>query len=251
MSFVTTGTVAFVTGANRGIGRALVDALLARGAAKVYAGARRPETLAPLVAASGGRVVAVKLDVTRPYEVQAAAAHASDVTLLVNNAGVVAQFGGAFTDAAWLGAAREEYEVNVLGALAVSQAFAPILAGNGGGTLVNVSSVAGLVALDVVTSYSASKAALHSVTQATRKSLKGQGTYVAGVYPGPIDTDMAKPFELAKATPAATADAILDGLEAGDEEIFPDPLSQQAGPLFLTNPKALERQFAPEAPVAQ
>jgi NAD(P)-dependent dehydrogenase (short-subunit alcohol dehydrogenase family) len=246
MSFVTPGTIAFVTGANRGIGRALVEALLARGAAKVYAGARKPDTLAPLVAASGGRVVPVKLDVTRPYEVQAAAAQAPDVTLLINNAGVVAQFGGAFTDAAWLGAAREEYEVNVLGALAVSQAFAPILGVNGGGTLVNVSSVVGLVAFDIVTSYSASKAALHSVTQSTRKSLKAQGTYVAGVYPGPIDTDMAKPFDFAKATPAAAAEAILDGLEAGAEEIFPDPMSREVGSLFFASPKALERQFLAE-----
>jgi NAD(P)-dependent dehydrogenase (short-subunit alcohol dehydrogenase family) len=250
MSFVTHGTVAFVTGANRGIGRALVEALLARGAAKVYAGARRPEALAPLVAASGGRVVPVKLDVTRPYEVQAAAAQATDVTLVVNNAGVVAQFGGAFTDAAWLDAGREEFEVNVLGALAVSQAFAPILARNGGGTLANVSSVAGLVAFGVIASYSASKAALHSLTQATRGLLRGQGTYVAGIYPGPVDTDMAKSIDLPKATPAAAAAAILDGLEAGNEEIFPDPLSREAGPLFLADPKALERQYAAE-PVPQ
>jgi NAD(P)-dependent dehydrogenase (short-subunit alcohol dehydrogenase family) len=250
MSFVTHGTVAFVTGANRGIGRALVEALLARGAAKVYAGARRPESLAALAAASDGRVVPVKLDVTRPYEVQAAAAQATDVTLVVNNAGVVAQFGGAFTDAAWLDAGREEYEVNVLGALAVSQAFAPILARNGGGTLANVGSVAGLVAFGVVASYSASKAAVHSLTQATRSLLRAQGTYVAGIYPGPVDTDMAKPFDLAKATPADAAAAILDGLEAGDEEIFPDPLSREAGPLFFRDPKGLERQYAAE-PVPQ
>jgi NAD(P)-dependent dehydrogenase (short-subunit alcohol dehydrogenase family) len=242
MSFVTTGTVAFVTGANRGIGRALVEALLARGAARVYAGARRLETLATLVAASGGRVVPLQLDVTRPDEVRAAAAQAPDVTLLINNAGIVAQFGSAFTDAAWLSAGREEYEVNVLGALAVTQAFAPILAKNGGGTIANISSVAGLVAFDILTSYSASKAALHSVTQTTRSSLKGQGTYVAGVYPGPVDTDMAKSIEMEKATPAEAADAILDGLEAGDEEIFPDPMSRQAGPLFFASPKALERQ---------
>ena len=251
MSFVTPGTVAFVTGANRGIGRAVVQALLDRGAAKIYAGARRPETLAALAAASGGRVVPVKLDVTRPFEVQAAAAQAPDVTLIVNNAGVVSQFGGAFTDKVWLTAAREEYEVNVLGALAVSQAFAPILAQNGGGALVNVSSVAGLVALDVLTSYSASKAALHSVTQATRKALKAQGTYVAGVYPGPIDTDMAKDIDWPKATPAAAATAILDGLEAGDEEIFPDPMSRELGSLFLSSPKTLERTFGVEQPVAQ
>jgi short-subunit dehydrogenase len=116
---------------------------------------------------------------------------------------------------------------------------------------VNVSSVAGLVAMDAITSYSASKAALHSVTQATRKALSGQRTYVAGVYPGPIDTDMAKPIELPKTTPAAAAAAILDGLEAGDEEIFPDPMSREVGSLFLANPKALERQFGLEQPAAQ
>src|SRR5689334_7861189 len=108
MSFITPGTVAFVTGANRGIGRALVEALLARGAAKVYAGARRPETLATLVAAGRGRVVPVTLDVTRPDQVREAAAQAPDVTLLVNNAGVVAKFGAPFTDASWLEAGREE-----------------------------------------------------------------------------------------------------------------------------------------------
>lgn len=250
MSFVTPGTIAFVTGANRGIGRALVEALVARGAVKVYAGARRAETLVPLVAASHGRVVQVTLDVTRPDQVRAAAALAPDVTLVVNNAGVVAQFGAAFTDASWLEAGRQEYEVNVLGALAVTQAFAPILARNGGGTVANISSVAGLVAFDILTSYSASKAALHSVTQATRASLRGQGTYVAGIYPGPVDTEMAKAIEMEKATPAAAADAILDGLEAGDEEIFPDPLSRQAGPLFFANPKALERQQHQGEPAA-
>jgi NAD(P)-dependent dehydrogenase (short-subunit alcohol dehydrogenase family) len=242
MSFVTPGTIAFVTGANRGIGRALVDALLARGAAKIYAGARRLDTLAPLVAAGRGRVVPVQLDVTRPDEVRAASALASDLTLLVNNAGVVAKFGAPFADPGWLDAGRTEYEVNVLGPLAVTQAFAPILARNGGGTVANISSVAGLVAFDILTSYSASKAALHSITQATRASLKGQGTYVAGIYPGPVDTDMAKAIEMEKATPAEAAEAILDGLEAGDEEIFPDPLSRQAGPLYLASPKALERQ---------
>ncbi len=113
-----------------------------------------------------------------------------------------------------------------------------------------MSSVTGLVAFDILPSYSASKAALHSLTQATRAALQGQGTYVAGIYPGPIDTDMAKVIDMEKATPAAAAAAILDGLEAGDEEIFPDPLSRQAGALFLASPKALERTHLAE-PVAQ
>jgi len=151
------------------------DALLARGAAKVYAGARRLENLAELVASSRGRVVPVQLDVTHPDEVRAAAALASDVTLLVNNAGVVAKFGVAFTDESWLDAARTEYEVNVLGPFAITQTFAPILAKNGGGTVANVSSVAGLVAFDILPSYSASKAALHAVASSAEPRAGGGG----------------------------------------------------------------------------
>jgi NAD(P)-dependent dehydrogenase (short-subunit alcohol dehydrogenase family) len=250
MAIQISGTTAFVTGANRGIGRALVDALLARGAAKVYAAARRTETLDDLVAASAGRVVPVRLDVTRPGEVRAAAALADDVQLLINNAGVVSKFGGELTDPQWLTAAREEYEVNVLGALAVTQAFTPALTQRPGATVVNISSVAGLVNFPILTSYSASKAALHSVTQATRAQLAPQGVYVAGVYPGPIDTDMARPIELDKTTPADAANAILDGLEAGRDEIFPDPMSAQLGELFLRSPKALEQQVSAPQPAA-
>jgi NAD(P)-dependent dehydrogenase (short-subunit alcohol dehydrogenase family) len=250
MAIQIAGTTAFVTGANRGIGRALVEALLARGAAKVYAAARRTEALADLVAASNGRVVAVRLDVTRPGEVRAAAALADDVQLLINNAGVVSKFGGELTDAQWLAAGREEYEVNVIGPLAVTQAFVPALTRRPGSVVANISSVAGLVNFPVITSYSASKAALHSVTQATRAQLAPQGVLVAGIYPGPIDTDMAREIDLPKATPADTANAILDGLEAGREEIFPDPFSAQLGELFLRSPKALEQQVNAPQPVA-
>ena len=249
MSFQIAGTTALVTGANRGIGRAVVEALIARGAAKVYATARRPESLADLVSASGGRVVALELDVTRPEDVRAAAAAATDVRLLVNNAGVAAKFEGALTDPAWLPAARDEFEVNVLGLFSVTQAFAPVLARNGGGAILNLASVAGLVAFPVLATYSASKAAVHSLTQATRMLLAPQGTFVAGVYPGPIDTDMARALPLEKTSPEAAAQAILDGVEAGAEEIFPDPMSQQIGELFLRSPKALERQIASPQPV--
>jgi len=238
------GTVALVTGANRGIGLALVNALLERGAAKVYAAARRPETLAALAAESNGRVVPIRLDVTRPDQIRAAVDAAPDVSLLINNAGIVALLGGEFADKAWVTAGREEYEVNVLGTLAVTQAFAPTLAAQGGGTVANISSVAGLVAFGMLTSYSASKAALHSVTQATRGWLKAQGTYVAGVYPGPIDTDMAKAIDWDKTAPSVAASSILDGLERGDEEIFPDPTAQELGRLFFKSPKELEQHMA-------
>jgi NAD(P)-dependent dehydrogenase (short-subunit alcohol dehydrogenase family) len=242
MALQIAGTTALVTGANRGIGRALVEALLERGAARVYATARRPEALGDLVARYGGRVVPVRLDVTRPSEVRAVAAQAGDVRLLINNAGIVAKFGGELTDADWMTAARDEFEVNVLGALSLTQSFAPLLAGRA--AVVNISSVAGLAAFPAVASYSASKAALHSVTQATRALLAPHGVHVAGVYPGPIDTDMARPFETVKTAPEAAAHAILDGLEDGREEIFPDPTARELGELFLHDPKALEQQFA-------
>jgi len=243
------GTTALVTGANRGIGRALVLALLDRGAAKVYAAARHPEQLADLVRRSGDRVVPLALDVTNSAQIRAAAAKATDVTLLINNAGIVAQFGGEFTDVGWLAAARDEFGVNAIGTLEVTQAFAPILKANGGGAVANLSSVAGLVAFPVLTSYSASKAAVHSLTQATRVQLASQGTFVAGVYPGPIDTDMAEKVQLEKASPGSAAHAILDGLEAGEEDIFPDPMSRQFGEAYLKSPKALEQQVAVPAAI--
>jgi NAD(P)-dependent dehydrogenase (short-subunit alcohol dehydrogenase family) len=250
MTFHIAGTTALVTGANRGIGRALVEALLTQGAAKVYATARRPAELDDLVAASSGRVVALKLDVTREEDAHAAAAAAGDVNLLINNAGIAVKFGGPLTDPAWLAAGRTEYEVNVLGVLSVTQAFAPILGRNGGGAIVNVSSVVGLVGFPAAATYSGSKAAVHSLTQVTRMALAEQGTFVAGVYPGPIDTDMARELTFAKIPPSVAALAILDGLEAGVEEIFPDPFSRQIGELFLRSPKALEQQIAAPQPVA-
>lgn len=242
------GRVALVTGANRGIGRALVEALLERGARRVYGGARRPEALADLVAAGEGRVVPLRLDITDATEVQQAVAQAGDVDLLVNNAAVLGHAFGAFDDAVWLDAARQEYETNVLGALRLSQSFAPVLARQGGGTLVNVSSVAGLVGMPAVLTYSSTKAALHSLTQSTRQLLRGQGTFVVGVYPGPVETDMAADFTIPKTSPASVAQAILDGLERGLEEIYPDPFAVEYGEAYAVNPKDLERRIATLVP---
>jgi NAD(P)-dependent dehydrogenase (short-subunit alcohol dehydrogenase family) len=238
------GTTALVTGANRGIGRALVDALLARGAAKVYATARNLDSLKELAASSGGRVVPLQLDVTNPEQVRAAAAAAGDVKLLINNAGVVKKFGGDFTDPQWIPAGREEFETNVIGVLAVTQAFAPALTSRPGGAVVNLGSSAGFVNFPIITSYSVSKAAVHSLTQAIRAHLAPHHVYVAGVYPGPIDTDMAREFEFEKISAEAAAHAILDGVEARREEIFPDPFSEQLGALYQRDPKAVETQYA-------
>jgi NAD(P)-dependent dehydrogenase (short-subunit alcohol dehydrogenase family) len=236
--------VALVTGANRGIGKALVEALLARGARKIYAAARKHEGVADLAAADGGRVVPLRLDITKAAEVQQAAAQADDVDLLINNAGVLSHGFAGFDDPTWFDAARQEFETNVLGTLRVSQAFAPVLARQGGGTLVNVSSVAGLVGMPPVLTYSSSKAALHSLTQTTRLMLRHQGTFVVGVYPGPVDTDMAAQITLPKVSAASAADAILDGLELGLEEIYPDPLAREYGEAYAVNPKGLEGRIA-------
>jgi NAD(P)-dependent dehydrogenase (short-subunit alcohol dehydrogenase family) len=238
------GRTALVTGANRGIGRALVDTLLARGARKVYATARKPDGLIDLVDESEGRVVALRLDITHAAEVQQAAAQAEDVDLLINNAAVLSHAFGGFDDPVWLDAARQEYETNVLGALRVSQAFAPVLARQGGGTIVNVSSVAGLVGMPLVLTYSSTKAALHSLTQSTRQMLREQGTFVVGVYPGPVDTDMAAELTIPKVSPASVAHSILDGLEQGLEEIYPDAFAAEYGDIYAVNPKGLEGRIA-------
>ena len=238
------GRVALVTGANRGIGRALVEALLARGARKVYAAARKPEGLAELVSTSQGKVASLRLDITNAADVKKAVGQASDVDLLVNNAAVVSHMFAGFDDPIWLDAARQEYETNVLGSLRMSQAFAPVLAEHGGGTIVNISSVAGLVGLPPVLTYSTTKAALHSLTQSTRQLLRGQGTFVVGVYPGPVDTEMAADFTLPKVSPESVAAAILDGLERGLEDIYPDPFAAEYGDAYAVNPKSLEGRIA-------
>lgn len=236
------GTVALVTGANRGIGRAITEALLERGAEKVYAAARKPESLGELQEKYGDQVVPLQLDVTDAQQVEAAAQSATDIRLLVNNAGVVV--GGGLTDEGIVEAARQEMEVNYFAPLHLLQRFSPILAHNGGGAVVNLSSVAGLSNFPFFPTYSASKAAVHSLTQAARALLGGQKTTVHGVYPGPVDTDMAKGLEMDKATPSDVARAILDGLESGTADIFPDTFAQGFGQQFQASPKASEAQIA-------
>jgi NAD(P)-dependent dehydrogenase (short-subunit alcohol dehydrogenase family) len=233
------GTVALVTGANRGIGRALTEALLARGVRKIYATARNPEALRAL---RDTRVVPLRLDVTAVDDLIAVAEAASDVELVFNNAGVV--LGSDLSDSAVVDQARREMEVNYFGPLQLLHRLAPTLARNGGGAVVNVGSAAGLTNLPLSPTYSASKAALHSLTQAARSLLVAQGTSVFGVYAGPVDTDMTRALALPKASPRDVAFAILDGIEAGDEDIFPDPFASDFGRQFESSPKAAERKMA-------
>ena len=242
------GTTALVTGANRGIGKAFVEALIEAGASKVYAGARRPETLDALVAAHGDRVVPVTLDVTQPEQVRAAAEDLANVSLLINNAGI-ARFEGLVTPGD-PEAARAEMETNYFGLLNMVQAFAPVLKANGGGAMVNLASIVSHFSFPGAGSYSASKAAAHSLTQGIRGELRAQGTLVVGVYPGPIDTDMGAAIEMDKTPPSEVAKAVLEAVEAGAEDVYPDLMSQEMHRSFWADPKAFERQLTETSPAA-
>jgi NAD(P)-dependent dehydrogenase (short-subunit alcohol dehydrogenase family) len=214
------GAVALVTGANRGIGKAISTALLARGAAKVYAAVRDVTT----VPTGDPRLVPVRLDVTDPAQVRAVAAALDDVEIVVNNAGI-GRPGSPLT--ATVDDARAELEVNYLPLLATTQAFAPVLAVNGGGgAFVNVLSVASWVGMPSLATYSASKSAAWSFTNSTRVALKHQGTQVVGVHVGFVDTDLTAGLDTDKIPAATVADAALDALEAGAAEAVVDELSR-------------------------
>ncbi len=233
--------VALVTGANRGIGRTYVEALLARGARRVYATARNAETLAPVVELDAARVFALPLDITSASDVTAAAERASDVNLLINNAGILTFAQILDGDRARL---DDEMRVNYFGTLDVVRAFTPIVEANGGGSIVNMLTLIALGSLPAMGGYSASKAASLSMTQALRAQLAGRGITVHGVFPGAVDTDMIRAVDMPKTPAAEVVRAVLDGVEAGVDDIFPDAMSQGMGALWLSDPKAFERQIA-------
>jgi len=232
---------AFVTGANRGIGLALVKALLNSGAKRVYAGARDVKTLEAVVALDPHRVKALWLDVTDPARVSAAAAAASDVNLLINNAGIL-EFGN-FLDVPTDKIARQ-FETNFYGTLNMARAFAPVLEANGGGTIVNVLTLVALASMPGLSTYNASKAAAWSMTQSLRATLAGKKIQVVGVFPGAVDTDMLAGVNMPKTSPTDIATAIVSGVESGAEDIFPDPMSTQLYAAWKADHKAVEHQFA-------
>jgi NAD(P)-dependent dehydrogenase (short-subunit alcohol dehydrogenase family) len=212
------GSTALVTGANRGLGRAFVEALRQAGCAKIYAASRNADS------ETSGSVVPVRLDITNAAQVAAAAARCGDVDLLINNAGV-ARIKPALGAPA-MDDARLEMETNYFGTLAMCRAFAPVLKKNGGGAIVNMLSVVSFYNTPMQGTYCASKAAEWSLTKAVRFELHRQNTQVIGVYAGYIDTDMTAGIGAAKSSPAAIATAVMAGIDAGSEDILTDERSR-------------------------
>jgi NAD(P)-dependent dehydrogenase (short-subunit alcohol dehydrogenase family) len=222
-----------ITGANRGIGRALVNEALERGAKKVYAGTRGA------LQNADERVTPLTLDVTSVSQIQQAVDKVETLDVLINNAGIA-----IYDDLSNLEVIEQHLAVNFLGLLKVTHAFLPLVR-RSKGAIVNNLSMAGLAPLPVIPAYSISKAAAFNMTQSLRAILAGQGVTVHAVVLGPIDTDMNRGFDIPKASPESAARGIFDGLEKGEEDIFPDPASQSIAEGWRTGAqKALERQFA-------
>ena len=226
-----------VTGANRGIGQALVEEALRRGANRVYAGTRKP------LSHADARVTSLTLDVTNPAQIQAAAEKVGSLDILINNAGIA-----IYDDLSSLDVIEQHLAVNLMGLLKVTHAFLPLLR-RSRGAIVNNLSMAGLAALPVIPGYSLSKAAAFNLTQSLRALLAGDGVTVHAVVLGPIDTDMNRGFEIPKASTKSAAVGIFDGLEKGEDEIFPDPASLSIAEGWRNGAlKAMERQFAAFVP---
>ena len=231
-----TDSVALVTGANRGLGARLVTELLRAGAARVYATSRTPGADAD----DDPRVRRLIVDVTDPDSVTAAAAAAPDVTVLVNNAGVLA-FGSALTGD--LAGFERDLHTNYLGTLRVTRAFAPALERNAPAAVVNVLTLIALAPMGSMAGYSASKAAAHSITQALRAELRPRGISVLGAYPGGIDTDMLAGVAAPKAPPQLVASRIVSALAASETVVFPDDAAAAAGTVYLAAPFELEQML--------
>ena len=239
-------TIALVTGTNRGVGRAIVEALIAAGASKVYAAARDTAGVNDLVASGGGKVEAITLDITNEAQVAAAVAQCSDVTLVINNAGANHASGCIAADS--LKAARAEMETNYFGTLSMCRAFAPVLKTHGGGALVNVISIVAKATIPAYGSYSASKAANLRMTESVRAELAAQHTFVQSVMTGAVDTDMAKGYDGPKNSPADVAQAILAGLASGEEDVYVGDMTGWINGALASDPKGLERELAAYLP---
>lgn len=231
------GKTVLITGANRGIGRALVEEALQRGAARVFAASRHPVTV------RSDRIRRLTFDVTQPSEIEAAIQTVNALDILINNAGMAAA-----DDLGRVDVVERHLQVNLLGMLRVTQACLPLLT-RSRGAIVNHLSLAAVAALPMIPAYSISKAAALNMTQALRALLAHDGISVHGVVLGPVDTDMSRSLNVPKASPSAVAAGILDGLERGEEEIFPDTASAAIAPQWRAGvAKTLEQQFAAFVP---
>jgi NAD(P)-dependent dehydrogenase (short-subunit alcohol dehydrogenase family) len=227
------GSTVLVTGGNRGIGKALVEEALVRGAARVYVGARMPMVHAD------ERVTPLLLDVTNPAHIKVAVERVGSLDVLVNNAGI-----GLYDDLSDQAALEQHLAVNLLGTYAVTQAFLPMLSDSRGAIVNNVSLMA-LAPFPFTPAYAISKAAAFNMTQSLRALLAHRGVSVHAALTGPTDTDMTRGFEIPKATPESVAQAIFGGVELGEEDIFPDPMSASIAESWRSSAaKGFERQFA-------
>ncbi|MGI6656510.1 MAG: SDR family oxidoreductase [Desulfobulbus sp.] len=238
--------IVLVTGANRGIGQALLRALDKRQAGRIYAAARRAEEIVLDGLDAPERVVPLALDITDAGQVEQAARQCADVDVVINNAGINRNLWFLAPDG--FDAARAEMEINFFGTLRMCRAFAPLLRRRPGSALVNLCSVLALAAMPVNGTYSASKAAVLSLIQSLRGELAADGVRVVGVYPGPVDTRLTAGLEMPKATPESVAAAIIDGIEAGEDDIFPDAYARQISAQWRTAPEAVIADFAGALP---
>lgn len=229
--------VALVTGSNRGIGKELVESLLRGGAKKIYAAARNWNGKKP----TDDRVIPVELDVTNEKQIEDLVQRTGDVNLLINNAGV-----GVYADI--MHASEEQFElcfsVNLFGKRNMARAYSPIIEKNGGGAIVNILTLLSFASMPSLSAYNASKAAAWSMSLSLRATLAGTGVNVFNVFPGAVDTDMIADVEIPKTSPKEVANSILAGLESGEEDIFPDPMSKSVYAAWCKDHKAVEKQFA-------
>ncbi len=235
-------SIALVTGANGGLGQYYVEALRSRGAAKIYAAARNPNSLADLVATDPNTIIPVALDITNEQSVNQLASLCPDVTLLINNAGV--GFNQGLIAASDLSQARMEMDVNYFGTLMMCRALAPVLKQNGGGTIINMVSMVARVNLPFNGSYSASKAATLSLTQGVRAELAAQGTAVIAVLPATIDIGMGKTYPEPKVSPEDVVSDALQAVTDGIEDVYPGEQAKQMAAQLLRDPKGLEKAVA-------